>query len=90
MKKIVSFLILSCLKATELIEKKQLFDLKRGEAIQLKIHKLVCVACANYEKQSDLLDSTLKRIYKKSDFKLESENLKQSIIVKLGQKSDLK
>ncbi len=53
--------MLSCCKATELIEKKSLVGLTWKEGVQLRIHKSMCVACAAYEKQSRLLDKILSR-----------------------------
>ena len=40
-------LFLSCLKATELIEKKMHFKLSFGERLQLSVHKAMCDACRN-------------------------------------------
>lgn len=59
MKKIMQTLFLSCLKATELIEKKMYFGLSRTEKIQLSAHKKMCSACKNYEKQSQLIDKAI-------------------------------
>lgn len=56
MKKLMHLLFLSCLKATGLIEKKMLFRLTRTEKMQLKVHKLLCTACSNYDKQSTLIE----------------------------------
>lgn len=54
-------LMLSCLKATGLIEKKLNFSLGKREGLQLLLHKSMCQACTNYEKQSLLLDKSLKQ-----------------------------
>lgn len=59
MKNLINKLLLSCLIATELIEKKLLFRLSFSEKLRLKIHKLMCKACALYEKQSIILDKAL-------------------------------
>ena len=56
MKKISYILFLSCLKATELIEKKLHFHLSAKERLQLKMHKMMCTACTRYEKQSTFLE----------------------------------
>lgn len=48
--------MLSCKKATELIEKKLLVKLSFKENIQLQLHKSMCGACTTYEKQSKKLD----------------------------------
>lgn len=54
------FLFLSCLKATELIEKKFHVKLSFGERIQFELHKMMCDACKTYEKQSIVLEEGLK------------------------------
>ncbi len=59
MKKIMHILLLSCLKATELIEKRLHFKLSWTENIQLKVHKMMCSACNNYEKQSEILEKSI-------------------------------
>lgn len=52
-------LMLSCKKATELIEKKRIAGLSFGERLQLNFHKRACKACAAYEHQSDLIEKAL-------------------------------
>lgn len=52
--------MLSCQKATELVEKRSLFPLNPVEKTQLFLHMQVCSACRNYMKQSDTLDQLLK------------------------------
>jgi len=54
-------LFLSCLKATELIERKLHYSLAWHELLQLKVHKLMCDACKTYEKQSIFLEETIKK-----------------------------
>lgn len=56
MKELMHKLFLSCLKATELIEKKLHFRLSGKERMQLKMHKMMCNACKSYEKQSIFLE----------------------------------
>ncbi len=52
-------LFLSCLKATELLEKKLHFKLSIKEKLQLRIHKSMCEACGNYQKQSILIEKAI-------------------------------
>ena len=59
MKKIVHWIMLSCKKATALIEKNSLFSLSLKESIQLRLHKTVCDACTTYEKQNKKIDELL-------------------------------
>lgn len=87
MKKLMHMLFLSCLKATELIEKKINFRLSSKERVQLKAHKMMCSACSNYEKQSLFIEKGLEKSklpdFSQQDLKL----LKECINLKLeGQK----
>ena len=59
MKKIMQLLMLSCKKATELIEKRSLTKLSFKEKVQLRLHKSMCDACTAYEKQSRKIDELL-------------------------------
>lgn len=52
MKKTMHLLFLSCLKAAGLIEKKLDFKLPIKERLQLKMQKLMCEACTEYEKHT--------------------------------------
>ena len=83
MKKLMHILFLSCLKATELIEKKLHFKLSFSEKIQLKMHKMMCDACSKYEKQSDILDKTLADSNKKEEPAIDMNSFKDSILSKL-------
>lgn len=76
-------LFLSCLKATELIEKKILFKLSIKEKLQLKIHKMMCEACTKYEKHSTLLESGILKSLKTEQKDIDLQNLKQMIHKKL-------
>ena len=84
----MQWLMLSCRKATELIEKKLLTKLSFREKAQLKLHKSFCDACTVYEKQSKLIDRLLsKHINKEEDIKsdaiVENEELKKRILDKI-------
>ena len=59
MKKLMNYLMLSCKKATELIEKRSLVRLTFKEKVQLHMHKSMCDACTTYEKQSKKIDELL-------------------------------
>ena len=76
-------LFLSCLKATELIEKKLHFKLSFTEKLQLKMHKSMCDACTRYEKQSIILDNGLSSLKGGERDEKELEQLKKIIIKKL-------
>lgn len=80
----MSRLMLSCKKATELIEKQQLTPLRLTERFQLKLHKKMCAVCSAYEKQSILLDKALnKRFTQPSSGEQLSHESKDRIITYL-------
>lgn len=76
-------LFLSCLKATELIEKKRYFKLSVKEEMQLKMHKMMCDACTNYEKQSILMDHAIHKIEKPGKITVDLSAFKKNIQEKL-------
>ncbi len=61
MKKLMNILMLSCKKATELIDKKIHFGISRQEKVKLHMHTMMCNACRNYEKQGYLMDDAMKK-----------------------------
>jgi hypothetical protein len=52
-------IFLSCRKATEMVEKRQIAGLSCSEKIQLGMHNLMCGACKKYERQSHYIDNLL-------------------------------
>lgn len=79
MKSYNSYLI-SCQKASFLIEKKLGHALDSKETVQLFIHKLICSVCRKYEKQSHALDRILRKkiagsVSEPGNFLLDSESL---------------
>jgi len=85
MKKVMHILFLSCLKATELIEKKLHFKLLFKEKLQLKIHKMMCDACTNYEKQSLLIEEGIAKQANKAEREIsfDMKEFEKSILAKL-------
>lgn len=79
----MNILFLSCLKATELIEKKFLFRLSLSEKIRLKMHKAMCDACTMYEKQSNTLNKALSSPVKHEEKLADLDNFRKSIIKKI-------
>jgi len=83
MKKIMHLLFLSCLKATELIEKQFHFKLSFSERLQLKVHKSMCKACTNYEKQSTVLENGIHQYLDRELTLHDVSKLKTDILSKL-------
>ena len=52
-------LMLSCTKATGLIEKKSIDGLSSTENLMLSMHTTMCNACKQYQKQSNLLNKAI-------------------------------
>jgi len=84
MGKLKHTLFLSCLKATELIEKKLQFSLSVKEKLQLRIHKMMCTACTLYEKQSAFIEKGLSENQKEEQSPEEIGKLKMTISNKLS------
>lgn len=87
MKKLMNYLMLSCKKATELIEKKSVTDLSWKENIQLKVHTKMCDACCYYQKQSKEIDGILYKYVHNEEATplLENKLLKENILHSLEQ-----
>lgn len=62
MRKLMIAIMLSCRKATELIEKKRHCGLEGKERLQLKMHLSMCRFCSNYAKQTGLIDRLLNQL----------------------------
>ncbi|NOY49681.1 MAG: hypothetical protein GXO88_03825 [Chlorobi bacterium] len=82
MKRLMNIMFLSCLKATELIEKKLAFKLSITEKIQLAVHKTMCEACSNYEDQSILIDKGLHNLGGSAKIDVDMDAFKKSILDK--------
>ncbi len=54
--------MISCKKATELTERKNLGDLGFIESKKLRFHSNMCKACMKYQRQSDVIDQALEQI----------------------------
>ena len=80
----MNWLVLSCKKATTLIEKKLLVKLSFKEEVQLTLHKSMCSACTAYEKQSKLIDEIFHKNINEDGNEIagiiQNEDLKEKII----------
>ncbi len=78
--------MLSCKKATELIEKKQVAPLTAIEGFQLNLHTSMCKACNAYQSQSGIIDKMMENFHRSpssdSTEKL-SEDTKKKIVDQL-------
>jgi hypothetical protein len=86
-RRLMNFLMLSCKRATALIEKKKLNQLSKKEQLQLKMHTSMCKACSAYSLQSDIMDNSLERYWSKNNTvekKTISESSNEKIIDQLN------
>lgn len=61
MKFLTHLFVLSCYKASALMEKKQNFSLNFIEKLQLKWHKRLCDPCTQYEIQTEYIDRLMEK-----------------------------
>ncbi len=83
MKNIMHILFLSCVKATELIEKGFHFELSKKEKMQLTVHTMMCDACKRYEKQSVFIEKGIAAKIHKDLLPEDIDRIKKSIIKNL-------
>lgn len=83
----MNILMLSCKKASELIDKKSVVNLSMKENVMLHMHTAMCDGCKAYQKQSKILDELLKKHLQIADEtqipQIINNELKQQIISKL-------
>lgn len=83
----MNILMLSCKKASELIDKKSVVTLSMKENVMLHMHTAMCDGCKAYQKQSKNLDNLLKQHFQIADEaqipQIVNNELKQQIISKL-------
>ena len=84
MKKLMKKIMLSCDKATELVEKKIHFKLSLKEKVQLAMHLAFCKPCSNYKKQSYIIEKIVPNIRFKEIPKEDLKPLKEEIIKKIS------
>lgn len=60
------FMMISCEKATELVDKRQAVGLSMTERIKLHFHTAMCDACRLYEEQSGKIDALLAKEFGKA------------------------
>ncbi len=81
-------LVLSCKKATELIEKRGVVKLSPKEKIQLSMHTSICSACKKYEEQSEIIEKSLEQIHQKNNKPMKLSSEKKEQIMKMFDKNN--
>ena len=77
--------MLSCKKATELIEKKNVVKLSTTERMKLNVHTKMCKSCKAFKQESVFFDEAFNRITnnEKSIPFIENLELKDRILAKI-------
>jgi hypothetical protein len=70
--KFINSIMITCVKATELIEKQQVHSLSAGERLKLRLHVSMCGACKAYQKQSKTIEKAINRWLHHADAKSHS------------------
>ncbi|WP_282036795.1 hypothetical protein [Saccharicrinis aurantiacus] len=87
MDKLFHLLFLSCLKASELVEKRFHFALSFKEKIQLRVHMTMCKSCTQYSEQSKFIGEGISRIQEADASQQDIEALKKKISKSLSNSS---
>ncbi len=82
LKKILVFLMFSCKKATELINKNELIGLSLSEKIILLHHNTICRTCNHYQKKSAIIENIITKSFNEIPDNQLSE-LKKTEIIKI-------
>ena len=70
MNKLMNKVMLSCKKASTLVEKQSTDKLSMKEGFQLNLHSLFCKTCRAYERHSKALDKNLSKWVKSKQNKI--------------------
>ncbi|MGI8581320.1 MAG: hypothetical protein ACR2KX_03975 [Chitinophagaceae bacterium] len=82
---IMNTMLLSCVKATELMEMKKNVPLGLLKTMQLHMHIAMCSGCRNYLKQSRLIDELIEKKFNAIAAVENTEELEALITTKLIQ-----
>jgi hypothetical protein len=83
MEKLMKAMVLSCVKATELLEMKEHIPLSFLKTMQLHMHTAMCSDCRDYMKQRHLIDELLQKNFSGVPFVENTDKLDVSIISKI-------
>ncbi len=80
---IMNAMMLSCVKATELMEMKEHVPLDFQKTIQLHMHTAMCSGCRNYMKQTKLINELLEKEFSAVPVTENTDDLEAAIISKI-------
>lgn len=76
-------MMLSCVKATQLMEMKGYAPLGLLKTMQLHMHTAMCSGCRNYMKQTKLIDELLRKTFETAPVVANTDELEAAIISKI-------
>ena len=80
---IMNAVMLSCVKATELMEQRELMPLSFMQRMQLKMHAAMCSGCKNYMKQTVLINKLLNKTFN-TESEVDTTELEETIVAKIS------
>ena len=80
---VMNAMMLSCVKATLLMEMKQHAPLGLLKTMQLHMHTAMCSGCRNYMKQTHLINQLLQKNFNTAPAEGNTDDLEAAIISKL-------
>jgi hypothetical protein len=80
---VMNAMMLSCVKATELMEEKELIPLPFMKRMQLKMHVAMCSGCRNYMKQTALINKLLSKTFNVASA-VDTTELEKTIVSKIS------
>ena len=80
---IMNTMMLSCVKATELMEMKKHVHLSFIKTMQLHMHTAMCSGCRNYMKQSSLINNLLQNKFNTLIRVQDTDELEKTILKNL-------
>lgn len=91
MNALMSLLLMTCKRATELIEKRSVAGLTIVERFRLRLHTSMCRACSEYKTQSNFLQKVLQKWFAEHDHQEDAklpEPVKKTIIKEVSDYKD--
>lgn len=80
---LMNAMMLSCIKATELLEQIELMPLSLLQKVQLQMHVAMCSGCRNYMKQTVLINKLLNKTFN-SVLQTDTATLEEKILSKIS------
>lgn len=83
LKKYLPFLMFSCKKTSELIDKSEVLPLNFKEKAILLYHNTICRTCHHYKQQSKIIDNTFNKLAMNIELEKKLSHNKKSNLIKI-------